>query len=92
MQVPRPRTVRSALLRPASTLPGSSSSGENRRRLFANEPNYPAVGVGGGLGVTPGVALAYAVVAAGFFVVGKYGSSAASYVPRHDLPIAAPAE
>jgi len=51
-----------------------------------------AVGVGGGLGVTPGVALAYAVVAAGFFVVGKYGSSAASYVPRHDLPIAAPAE
>jgi len=51
-----------------------------------------AVGVGGGLGVTPGVALAYAVVAAGFFVVGKYGSTAASYVPRHDLPIAAPAE
>jgi AGZA family xanthine/uracil permease-like MFS transporter len=51
-----------------------------------------AVGVGGGLGVTPGVALAYAVVAAGFFVVGKYGSSAASYVPRHDIPMAAPAE
>ena len=51
-----------------------------------------AVGVGGGLGVTPGVALAYAVVAAGFFVVGKYGSSAASYLPRHDLPMAAPAE
>jgi adenine/guanine/hypoxanthine permease len=51
-----------------------------------------AVGVGGGLGVTPGVALAYAVVAAGFFVVGKYGSTAASYVPRHDLPMAAPAE
>jgi adenine/guanine/hypoxanthine permease len=51
-----------------------------------------AVGVGGGLGVTPGVALAYAVVAAGFFVAGKYGSSAASYVPRHDLPMAAPAE
>ena len=51
-----------------------------------------AVGVGGGLGVTPGVALAYAVVAAGFFAVGKYGSSAASYVPSHDMPIAAPAE
>ena len=50
-----------------------------------------AVGVGGGFGVTPGVALAYAVVAAGFFVVGKYGASA-HYVPRHDLPIAAPAE
>jgi len=51
-----------------------------------------AVGVGGGLGVTPSVALAYAVVAAGFLVVGKYGSTAASYVPRHDLPMAAPAE
>ncbi len=50
-----------------------------------------AVGVGGGLGVTPGVALAYAVVAAGFFVVGKYGTST-SYVPEHDMPIAAPAE
>jgi AGZA family xanthine/uracil permease-like MFS transporter len=50
-----------------------------------------AVGVGGGLGVTPGVALAYAVVAAGFFVVGKYGATE-TYVPRHDLPIAAPAE
>ncbi|MGZ5876087.1 MAG: regulator [Bradyrhizobium sp.] len=50
-----------------------------------------AVGVGGGLGVTPGVALAYAVVAAGFFVVGKYGTST-SYVPQHDMPLAAPAE
>jgi AGZA family xanthine/uracil permease-like MFS transporter len=50
-----------------------------------------AVGVGGGLGVTPGVALAYAVVAAGFFVVGKYGTSA-SYIPQHDMPLAAPAE
>ena len=30
-----------------------------------------AVGIGGGLGVTPGVALAYAVVAAGFLAVGK---------------------
>jgi AGZA family xanthine/uracil permease-like MFS transporter len=50
-----------------------------------------AVGVGGGLGVTPSVALAYAVIAAGFFAVGKYGSSV-SYVPQHDMPIAAPAE
>ena len=50
-----------------------------------------AVGVGGGFGVTPGVALAYAVVAAGFFVVGKFGAST-SYVPQHDLPLAAPAE
>jgi hypothetical protein len=90
--VQRLDVMRSALLRSGPTLLGSSSSGENRRHLFANEPNYPAVGVGGGLGVTPGVALAYAVVAAGFFVVGKYGSSAASYVPRHDIPMAAPAE
>jgi adenine/guanine/hypoxanthine permease len=50
-----------------------------------------AVGVGGGMGVTPGVALAYAVVAAGFLAVGKFGAST-SYVPQHDLPIAAPAE
>src|SRR5580693_643908 len=50
-----------------------------------------AVGVGGGLGVTPGVALAYAVVAAGFFAVGKFGTST-SYVPQHDMPLAAPAE
>jgi AGZA family xanthine/uracil permease-like MFS transporter len=41
--------------------------------------------------VTPGVALAYAVIAAGFYAVGKYGTST-SYIPTHDLPIAAPAE
>jgi AGZA family xanthine/uracil permease-like MFS transporter len=50
-----------------------------------------AVGIGGGMGVTPGVALAYAVVAAGFFAVGRFGASA-SYVPQHDLGLAAPAE
>jgi AGZA family xanthine/uracil permease-like MFS transporter len=50
-----------------------------------------AVGVGGGLGVTPGVALAYAVIAAGFLMVGKYGTSV-SYMPQHDIPLAAPAE
>ncbi|HET7885014.1 MAG TPA: regulator [Bradyrhizobium sp.] len=50
-----------------------------------------AVGVGGGFGVTPSVALAYAVIAAGFYMVGKYGEST-SYVPQHDIPIAAPAE
>jgi AGZA family xanthine/uracil permease-like MFS transporter len=50
-----------------------------------------AVGIGGGLGVTPGVALAYAVVAAGFLVVGKLGTSSV-YVPQHDLPLAVPAE
>jgi AGZA family xanthine/uracil permease-like MFS transporter len=50
-----------------------------------------AVGVGGGLGVTPSVALAYLVVAIGFFMVGKYGAST-SYIPQHDIPLAAPAE
>ena len=50
-----------------------------------------AVGIGGGLGVTPGVALAYAVVAAGFLAVGKFGTSTV-YVPQHDLPHAVPAE
>jgi AGZA family xanthine/uracil permease-like MFS transporter len=50
-----------------------------------------AVGVGGGLGVTPSVALAYLVVAIGFFMAGKYGAST-SYIPQHDIPLAAPAE
>ncbi len=50
-----------------------------------------AVGVGGGLGVTPSVALAYAVVAAGFYALGKYGESE-NYVPHADMPLAAPAE
>jgi adenine/guanine/hypoxanthine permease len=50
-----------------------------------------AVGIGGGLGVTPGVALAYAVVAAGFLAVAKLGNSTV-YVPQHDLPHAVPAE
>jgi adenine/guanine/hypoxanthine permease len=50
-----------------------------------------AVGIGGGLGVTPAVALAYAVVAAGFFAVGKYGTSTAS-VSHPEMPLAAPAE
>jgi AGZA family xanthine/uracil permease-like MFS transporter len=34
-----------------------------------------AVGVGGGLGVTPAVALSYAVMAAGLFALGKLGTS-----------------
>jgi AGZA family xanthine/uracil permease-like MFS transporter len=50
-----------------------------------------AVGIGGGLGVTPGVALAYAVVAAGFLAVAKLGTSSV-YIPRHDVPHAVPAE
>jgi AGZA family xanthine/uracil permease-like MFS transporter len=50
-----------------------------------------AVGIGGGLGVSPSVALAYLVMAIGFFAVGKYGTST-SYVPEHNMPIAAPAE
>src|SRR5271166_6213948 len=35
-----------------------------------------AVGVGGGLGVTPAVAFSYAVVAAGLFALGRLGTSA----------------
>ena len=50
-----------------------------------------AVGIGGGLGVTPGVALAYAVVAAGLLAISKFGTSTV-YVPQHDLPHAVPAE
>jgi AGZA family xanthine/uracil permease-like MFS transporter len=50
-----------------------------------------AVGFGGGLGVTPSVALAYAVVAAGFYAVGKYGTSDLP-VSHAEMPHAVPAE
>jgi AGZA family xanthine/uracil permease-like MFS transporter len=50
-----------------------------------------AVGFGGGLGVTPGVALAYAVVAAGFLAVEKFGASADT-ISHPEMPLAAPAE
>jgi adenine/guanine/hypoxanthine permease len=50
-----------------------------------------AVGIGGGLGVTPGVALAYAVVAAGFFAVEKLGAGSLS-VTHPEPPLAVPAE
>jgi adenine/guanine/hypoxanthine permease len=50
-----------------------------------------AVGLGGGLGVTPGVALAYAVVAAGFLAVEKFGAST-NTVSHPEMPLAAPAE
>ena len=50
-----------------------------------------AVGIGGGLGVTPGVALAYAVMAAGLFALAKT-SERASYSSHPELPVAAPAE
>jgi AGZA family xanthine/uracil permease-like MFS transporter len=50
-----------------------------------------AVGIGGGLGVTPGVALAYAVVAAGFLAVEKFGANSLS-VAHSEPPLAVPAE
>ncbi|MGY2908586.1 regulator [Bradyrhizobium sp. URHC0002] len=50
-----------------------------------------AVGIGGGLGVTPGVALAYAVMAAGLFALAKT-SPAADYSAHPEMPVAAPAE
>ena len=50
-----------------------------------------AVGIGGGLGVTPAVALAYAVVAAGFFALGRLGTSSNSF-SHPEMPLAAPAE
>ncbi|MDO8397067.1 MAG: regulator [Bradyrhizobium sp.] len=50
-----------------------------------------AVGFGGGLGVTPGVALAYALVAAVFFALAKLGISSLP-VSHPETPLAAPAE
>lgn len=51
-----------------------------------------AIGIGGGLGVTPGVALAYAVVAAGLFAADKFGATSLSSVPQSEPPLAVPAE
>jgi adenine/guanine/hypoxanthine permease len=48
-----------------------------------------AVGVGSGLGVTPTVALAYAVIAAGFFAIAKFGRAAAT---QPEIALAVPAE
>jgi adenine/guanine/hypoxanthine permease len=50
-----------------------------------------AVGIGGGLGVTPGVALAYVVMAGGLFALAKTSPSAA-YSSHSEVPVAAPAE
>ena len=50
-----------------------------------------AVGIGGGLGVTPGVALAYALVAAVFFALAKLGTASLP-VSHPETPLAAPAE
>jgi AGZA family xanthine/uracil permease-like MFS transporter len=50
-----------------------------------------AVGIGGGFGVTPAVALAYAVIAAGLYGLGKYGATE-HYVAHPDATLAAPAE
>jgi adenine/guanine/hypoxanthine permease len=50
-----------------------------------------SVGVGGGFGVTPSVAFAYAVIAAGFFALARYGASE-DYVAHAEAPLAAPAE
>jgi len=49
-----------------------------------------AVGIGGGLGVTPGVALAYVVMAGGLFALAKTGESV-NYSAHVDMR-AAPAE
>ena len=49
-----------------------------------------AVGIGGGLGVTPGVALAYAVVACGLYALGK--TSPSESYSSHPEMSAAPAE
>jgi AGZA family xanthine/uracil permease-like MFS transporter len=51
-----------------------------------------SVGIGGGLGVAPGVALAYAVVAVGFFAVEKFGASTETMSSLPEIPLAAPAE
>lgn len=43
------------------------------------------------MGVTPGVALAYALVAAAFFALGRLGTSTDA-ISYPEMPLAAPAE
>jgi adenine/guanine/hypoxanthine permease len=50
-----------------------------------------AVGFGGGLGVTPPVALAYAIVSAGLFVLSR-AAAGEHQMSRQEMPLAAPAE
>jgi AGZA family xanthine/uracil permease-like MFS transporter len=50
-----------------------------------------AVGLGGGLGVTPPVALAYAIVSAGLFVLSRVAAGE-HQMSRPEMPLAAPAE
>lgn len=50
-----------------------------------------AIGIGGGWGVTPGVALAYALVAAGLYAAEKFGTAPVS-VPQSEPSLAVPAE
>ncbi|MEP6840303.1 MAG: regulator, partial [Bradyrhizobium sp.] len=50
-----------------------------------------AVGIGGGFGVTPSVAFAYAVMAAGLYALGRTSVSV-PYTAHMDMPHAAPAE
>jgi AGZA family xanthine/uracil permease-like MFS transporter len=50
-----------------------------------------AVGIGGGFGVTPSVAFAYAVVAAGLYALSRSAPSE-HYAAHPDMPLAAPAE
>jgi AGZA family xanthine/uracil permease-like MFS transporter len=50
-----------------------------------------AVGIGGGFGVTPSVAFAYAVMAAGLYALGRTSVSV-PYTAHIDMPHAAPAE
>ena len=44
------------------------------------------------MGVTPGVALAYAVVAVGFFAVEKFVASTETMSSLPEIPLAVPAE
>jgi AGZA family xanthine/uracil permease-like MFS transporter len=50
-----------------------------------------AVGLGGGLGVTPPVALAYAIVSAGLFVLSRVAAGE-HQMSSPEMPLAAPAE
>jgi adenine/guanine/hypoxanthine permease len=50
-----------------------------------------AVGIGGGLGVTPGVALAYVVMAGGLYALGKT-SPRVDYSSHPEMSAAVPAE
>jgi hypothetical protein len=67
---------------------GSLTAGSDR----AVSEERKSVGIGCELGVTPSVALAYAVVVIGFLTAEKFSANAGTRFSHAEIPLATPAE